>query len=386
VKYKASHPILVDAIPKGFRSRHLVGCQIESEFDIPVLTVDIDAHFALSFETPGYSGNARPKQLRQTHTLFQTENAYYAPLTTKDGTSIRLTNQTMVSAQLATVIAEYVKIEAEASHQLNPAPKLQLTTTNGLVSRASKVETKDLLRQPSTNDLPASTINYEALDASFQNIHGMITREFAIINGNLCKRAPEPFYAVVRSRGLECELKIAREEIPDGMIAAFKLGRLNDAKELIQVLNDGGSVETSQLPQNLREGHGIHSEFDDVGLTVANAGCKIFKMFKYNFSHEYIAQQSINRLMFETPLEHVAAARKLNDIIDNRGIFALAVDADRVAEVLEEVSSFGDANGPTPNRNWPISNDFPLHVIVDIWNNQQIDIDLAPKDVTRPRR
>ncbi|MNV65896.1 hypothetical protein D3C71_1586190 [compost metagenome] len=149
--------------------------------------------------------------------------------------------------------------------------------------------------------------------------------------------------------------------------------------ELLQVMNNGQPVGTAHLPQNLREGSCIHSDFDDVALTVANAGCKVFRMFKNGFDHEYMGRQSINRLMFETPLEHIALARKLNDIIDHRGVFALATDAQRIAEVLEEVVSFGADNGLTPGRNWRTPHGFPLDLIVDMWNNQSIDIDIAPR-------
>ncbi|MCV9964560.1 hypothetical protein OIU34_21970 [Pararhizobium sp. BT-229] len=376
MKFKVSHPILVDAIPKGLRSRHLVGCNIESEFDIPVLERGVDAHLALSYETPG---NSRQKLSRTTYELFSTENACYAPVSAKDGASVAMHNLTGVAAQLANVIAEHINAQAEAAPKLDPAPKLHLTTPNGPVSRASKVEIKDLLRQPSVTDLTPSTINYEALSNAVQDIREKVAREFAIIGGKMCRRAPEPFYAVVGSRSFGCELKLAHDDIPDGMLAAFKIGRLDDALELLQVMNNGQPVQPAHLPQGLSEGNGIHSSFDDVALSVANAGWRALRMFKNGFDHEYMGRQSINRLMFETPLEHIAVARKLDDIIDNRGIFHLASDAERIADILEEIVSFGEHSGFTPGRKWRTPHGFPIDLIVDMWNNQSIDIDIAPR-------
>ncbi|MCZ7860693.1 hypothetical protein O9X98_04685 [Agrobacterium salinitolerans] len=372
MKFKVSHPVLVDAIPKGLRSRHLVGCNIESEFDISVLTPGIDAHFAFAYETPG---NGRQNLPRMTHELFITRDACYAPVPTKDGTAVARHNLTVVAAHLANAISEYVKSEAEAAQRLDPAPKLHLTTANGTVSRASKVEIKDLLRQPSINDLTASTIDYDALANSIQNIREKLASEFAIVGKSLARRAPEPFYAVVGSRSLGCELKIVNGDIPDNMLAAFKLGRLDDAIELLQVMNNAQPVGLAHLPQGLREGSEIHSSFDDVGLTVANAGWRALKKFRHGYNHDYMGRESINRLMFETPMEHIAVARKLNEIVENRSIFDLKSDAERIAELLEQIVSFGEDSGFT--QKWRTPYGFPLDLIVDMWNNQSIDIDIS---------
>ena len=142
-------------------------------------------------------------------------------------------------------------------------------------------------------------------------------------------------------------------------------------------MNNEQPVGVAHLPQGLREGRDVHSSFDDVALTVANAGWRALKMFKNGFDHEYMGRQSINRLMFETPLEHIAAARKLDNIIDNRGIFQLASDAERIAEVLEEIVSFGEDSGLIPGKKWRSPHGFPLDLIVDMWNNQSIDIDIS---------
>lgn len=374
MKFKVSHPVLVDAVPKSLRSRHLVGCNIESEFDIPVLEKDVDAHLTLSYESPG---NSRQKLSRTTHELFTTENACYAPVWAKDGASVAMYNRTGVAAQLANAIAEHVKAEAEAAHRRDPAPKLHLTTANGAVSRASKVEIKDLLRQPSVDDLTPSTINYDALSNSVHDIREKVAREFAVIGGTLCRRAPEPFYALVGSRSFGCEIKLAHDDIPDGMLAAFKLGRLDDAVRFLEVMNDGQPIQPAHLPQGLTEGNCIHSSFDDVGLTVAHAACRALRAFKNGYDHDYMGRQSINRLMFETPLEHIAVARKLDNIIDNRGIFHLAGDTERIVEVLEEIVSFGENSGFTPGKNWRTPHGFPLDLIVDMWNNRSIDINIS---------
>ncbi|MDW9481127.1 hypothetical protein GOB57_21005 [Sinorhizobium meliloti] len=180
MKFKVSHPVLVDAVPKGLRSRHLVGCNIESEFDITVLERGVDAHLALSYESPG---NSRQKLSRVTHELFTTENGCYAPVAAKDGATLAMYNLTGVAARLANAIAEHVKAEAEAAHRRDPAPKLHLTTSNGPVSRASKVEIKDLLRQPAVSDLAPSTIDYDALANSVQDIREKVGRDFVIIGG-----------------------------------------------------------------------------------------------------------------------------------------------------------------------------------------------------------
>jgi hypothetical protein len=374
MKFTISHPILVDAIPNGLRSRHLVGCTIESEFDIPVLQKNVEAHFAFSYETPG---NSRQGLSRTTHELYVTETACYAPVLCKDGTSVAMSNLKRVAAQLGNVIAEQVEADAEASHRLDPAPKLHLTTSNGVVSRASKVEIKDLLRQPSINDLPPSTINYEALTIALQNIREKIAREFAIIGGAMCQRAPEPFYAVVGSRSFGCELKIAHDEVPDGMLCAFKLGRLDDALAFLRIMNAGEPELPVHVPQGLTEGRGIQSSFDDISLTVANAGWRAFKAFRNQFNHEYMGKQSIERLMFETPLQYLAVARRLNEIIDNRGVFHLAHDAEKIVEVLEEIATFGEDSVFIPGRRWRSTTGFPLDLIIDMWSNQSIDIDIS---------
>ncbi|MDW9481128.1 hypothetical protein GOB57_21010 [Sinorhizobium meliloti] len=170
-----------------------------------------------------------------------------------------------------------------------------------------------------------------------------------------------------------CELKIVHDDIPDAMLAAFRLGRLKDALDFANIATEAQAVP--RMPPELTEGKGAHSNLDDVGLTVAHAGWRALKMFKAAFHHEYSTKQVIERLIFETPIAHIEAARKLNDIIDSRNLFLLAEDAERIAEVLEDIVSFGRDSAFTPGGKWR----FPLELIVDMWNNQSIDIEISPR-------
>jgi hypothetical protein len=377
VKYKATHPILVVAIPKGHRTRHAVAVSIESTFDIEVLNTGGGAELALSYDAPRQQRlDGAPKNTA----IFATDRGLYTPVFTKKGVvSPSFSGRPDVAAQLAAFISLVVRREARKILSDDRSTKFVFTGENGTTaSREDKVSDKQMTRQPPISDLPQSTIDLDALRISMETIQAAVAAEFVIIDNVVCRRTSEPFYAVTKD-GNKVGLQACTDEIPREMIAAFRLGRLDDARLFANTMvAEDPDLVAHPLDNGSKweEGPGAASQLDDVGLTVAHGGVIALRRFKTDHHNEYLTKQSINRLMFETPLSYLTAVRALNEIIDERNEFLIAADADRIAPILEDIVSFGER---TPFSNgWNGIYGFPYDRIVDLWNNQSIDIDIAP--------
>ncbi|MBY3433899.1 hypothetical protein HFN89_07020 [Rhizobium laguerreae] len=378
MKYKIRHPILVDAIPKGHRTRQLVAAMTESVFDIPELRLDIDANRAVSFET---SKADRAKGAPDRTDLLAAEGGLFTPVWAREGIVngiVQTRSGVFISRRLASAAAEAVRREARAVASRDPAPKLVFTRDGGATAaKEDKVSDKEMLKQPPLESLSDGTIDHAALRDGLAAIRAAVASEFVIVDQIFCRRVTEPFYAVVGKRSTGGELQLCFRDVPAGMMAAFRLGRLDEARAFMGRLGEGGNQ--SALP--IVEGPGAHSELDDAALSVANAAWKALMAFKSCYHHEYQSKQVVRSLMFETPLEHLTVARKLNDLIESRNIFSLASEAERIVPILEEIVSFGE-NSQFVTRDWLEPMGFPMELVVDLWNNQSIDIDIAPRATT----
>lgn len=378
MKYKATHPILVNGVPKGFRSRHLVGCSIQTEFEIDRHADSESAFLALSYTVPGAKGSPG-----HVHQLYTAGENLYTPVLSKDNLNVGPHHPSMVSAFISSACADAVLAEAGAANNKEHQGKLYLTTKGGVVNRASKVTAKDLLHQPPIDIMDTASLDLTALSAASDKLRAMVLREFVVIDNQLCRLAREPFFAVVlvnnrfgMTDGRRCRLELATDAVPNGMAAAFRLGRLSDAIAFMQTINADTAPDPQCLPPDIREHGDFRSSFDDVGLTVSNASAQALMSFGSSFGHEYIARQEIDRLLFNTPLEQIGLARRLRDQIDDRGIFAAAADAATLAETLEEIASLGSLT-PFASRMRIDGGESILSLIVDMWNNQSIDVQIT---------
>ncbi|MBY3155436.1 hypothetical protein HFO56_24220 [Rhizobium laguerreae] len=378
MKFKVKHPILVDAIPKGHRTRQLVAAMTESVFDIPELRLDIDATRAVSFET---SKADRAKGAPDRTNLLAAEGGLFAPVWASEGIVngiVQTTSGILISRRLASAAVEAVRREARAAASGDPAPKMVFTRDGGTpAAKEDKVSDKEFLKQPPLESLSNGTIDHEALRDGLAAIRAAVASEFVIVDKTFCRRVTEPFYAIVGKRSTGGDLKLCFGDVPAGMMAAFRLGRLDEARAFMDRLGEGGN----QSSLSIVEGPGAHSELDDVALSVANAARMALMAFKSCYHHEYQSKQIVQSLMFETPLEHLTVARKLNDIVGSRNVFSLASEAERIAPILEEIVSFGEGS-QFVMREWKEPIGFPMELVVDLWNNQSIDIDIAPRATT----
>jgi hypothetical protein len=350
-----------------------------SVFDIPLLERDGDAQLLLSFDA---ARELRLKGAPSRTEIFVTDMGLYSPVWTKQG-AVSAASRIDIATQLATFVGTVIRREARTAASLDPAPKLLFTREDGGSSgREDKISDKELTGQPSIDDLSTSTIDFDALRRSMETVREAIASDFVIIGRTLCRRTLEPFYAVTLDGG-QLGILICTDEIPKTMIAAFRIGRLSEARAFTEaLLTEDMTIAHWDNGPSIKEGPCASSQFDDVGLTVAHAGRQTLRSFKTAHNSEYMMKQAVNRLMFETPLSHLAAARELNAIIDERNTFLLAADAERIAVILEDIVSFGEQTAFAPTKHWRGRHGFPLDLIVDMWNNQRIDIGLAPQ----PRR
>ncbi|MCS4088881.1 hypothetical protein [Rhizobium sp. BK176] len=368
MKYKVKHPILVPAIPKGHRTKHLVASSIETVFDLPQQRLLVDAIPALSYRTPKA---ARDKGAPERTEIFATEGGFYTPAVAKDGIVSAL-NSVSISPMIANAAVAIIRREANAAAKREQVPKVVFARENAApVAKEDKLSDKEMLRLPSIDKLADAAIDHAALRDNVESIRREIAAEFILVDRMICQRVAEPYYAVVNGSTHGCSLTICSDDIPSGTVAIFRLGHLDEARSFMQRFAVGPSYP------DMTEGPGAHSELDDAALSVANAACVSLRAFKSHYHHEYQSKSVIDKLMLETPLEHIAAARKLDNITSARTVFGLVQEAERLVPVLEEIASFG-AKSQFIRSDWRDAKQSPLELIVDLWNNQSIDIDIAP--------
>jgi hypothetical protein len=368
VKYKVTHPILVAAVPKGHRTKQLVASMIETVFDLPQHRLLVDAIPALSYET---SKVARANGAPEKTEIFATEGGFFTPVVAKDGI-VNAVSSSYISHRIANATVAVVRREANAASKRDQASKVVFARENASpAAKENKLTDKEMLRLPSIDKLHDAAIDHDALRDSIETMRREIASQFILVDRVLCQRVTEPYYAVVNDRTKGVHLDLCFEDIPSGTVAIFRLGHLDEARTFMARLAVGA------LASNMTEGPGAHSELDDAALSVANAACIALREFKSHYHHEYQSRQVIDRLMFETPLEHIAAARKIADIVHSRSVFNLVPEAERLAAILEDVVSFGEKS-QFMRGEWRENKRSPLELVVDLWNNQSIDIDIAP--------
>lgn len=376
VKYKVIHPILVAAVPKGHRAKQLIASTIETVFDIPVQRLLVDAIPALSYTS---SNAAHVKGASETKEIFSTEGGFFTPIVAKDGIvsamNVKHVSQTIMNATVAAI-----RREAKAASKRDPAPKLVFVRENAAATTSEeKLTDREMLKLPSIDKLHDAAIDHDGLRDSIESMRREIASEFTLVDKTLCQRVAEPYYAVVQDRTHGVRLAISFDDIPSGTVAIFRLGHLDEARTFMARLAAG------PLAPDMTEGPGAHSELDDAALSVANAACIALREFRGNFHHEYQSRQVIERLMFKTPLEHIAAARKIADIVHSRSVFSLVPEAERLAAILEDIVSFGEKS-QFMRSEWRENKRSPLELVVDLWNNQSIDIDISPVASARGAR
>jgi hypothetical protein len=377
VKYKVIHPILVAAIPKGHRTKQLIASTIETIFDIPIQRLHADAIPVLSYAS---SQAERNKGAPDTTEIFSTEGGFFTPVVVKDGI-VNAMNVKQVSQSLVNAAVAAVRRESNAASKRDPAPKVVFARENAAAAaKEDKLTDKEMLKLPLIDKLHDAAIDHEALRDSIEGIRKDIASELILVDKTLCRRVAEPYYAIVVDRTWGVRLTVSFDDIPIGTVAIFRLGHFEEARTFMGKIGIGGV----QSP-GMTEGPGAQSELNDAALSVANAACVALRSFKNHYHHEYQSRQVIDRLMFETPLEHIAAARKIADIVDSRSIFNLVPEADRLAAILEDIASFGEKSQFACSE-WFGSQRSPFELVVDLWNNQSIDIDIAPAASARGPR
>lgn len=362
MKYTISHPILIDAIPKGRKSRFLVPSRTATTFDIPVFREGVDAELALRAEV---AKNVKGGGFTE---IMAVGSELYEAAFNKEGQPIRASSFNAVSPLVEATITEVVQKEIDEALQNGSTPKL-LRMHDGVPLIGGRHRTKtDPTNQPPVTDLPQDTINHEAMRATIESLTNWIRSEFVIIGSNLYRRTAEPFYAVTAETSISL---VRNQDIPDDAIAIFKLGRLDDARAFRNAasMQFGSPLDTISL----REFQGAYSDLDDIALTIASTSCKAVRSFKSAFGPSISAKRTLDDLMFTVPLDQIRTARKLADLTSNRSIHDLAKDAADLIELLDEVVSYGNES---PFVSAQRHKRCPYDIIVDLWHNRTIDLDI----------
>lgn len=364
MKIRFKHPVIVNV--KSARSEKVTKTALTTTttFDIPRLDIPADAVEAVSYRNR--------KQIDPT-TFFETGGRFFNPETLPEGMVTGNGRSFPISAtnNREITLAASSRLYNRAVDQIGSF-KLTKTERENL--------SKSLLDQPDVNSLPRDRIDWDDYEAERTRVFQTVSN-FVLIGTHLCHRTVEPFYAVSSAYNRTGLSVVTDGNIPEDMVAAFRIGRLEDARTFARRLADyiqgNSTVQVGfQDIDILTDNEGTNSNFDDIGVTLAVALDRAVKSFRHSFNHEYQGKVHIDDLVFSTPLDQLALVRDMNALVDNRTYHALAQDADRIGELIERAVAFGNRSKFTNGFN------NPLPLIYELWSDREISF--TPYQAPRP--
>lgn len=368
MKFKIDHPLIVDAVPLKLRTTHKVPLGLTTVFDVPYLSEADGAIEAITFEKGTNAGGHRAT----THRIMQAVDGFYETLHNSEGRTITGTDSRSITACLTEALEGHALAEAQEIHKnhiknMIPIlrPTLRLRESPGIMEFEGKIDT-------------------ESLGSAMERAR-TLAGEFAVINNALCRRCPEPIYVVrMVKAGDGTTLNLVMDgTLPQDMVACFRPGRLDDARAFCETLRERfPDGRRDEFPRRLVEHAGTHSEFDDIGVTIANAAWRAWTSFSRHEQSQGGLKRQINELLLDIPLEHIGTARKLNEATANRTIHHLAEDAEALAELVAEAASYGERTNFCGS--W-MTGRVPLAEISALWENRSIGLEFAQERVAIPK-
>lgn len=241
-----------------------------------------------------------------------------------------------------------------------------------------RVISKRLFDQPDVNSLPADRVDWADFEAEMAQARRLVGN-FAIIERKLYHTGPEPFYAIVRDISTTNLVISADAKIPEGTVALFRIGRLDEAREFgrlyaaYRAVNDFSNRGVFKDIDSLVESPDADGQMNDIGVTLAMTACKALANYRSFFNPEFRSRQYIDDLIFNVPFEELALVRQIEVITSSRGYHDLSGEVDQLAELVERAAAFG------PHSRFTGMERLPLQLIHEQWADREIDLEPTRK-------
>ncbi|MCV9964561.1 hypothetical protein OIU34_21975 [Pararhizobium sp. BT-229] len=372
MKVRVKCPVVVDVLPAKLNTPRKIVLTTWREHDLPEPANSEGAYEAARCETPMSGTSIKTKR------VFKTEHAFFTQVPDANGNypdGLNVTVPGRLSVELSNRVAQRTEAMVKA---ILKDKAVKFTPPHGHTF-------DDLLMLPDIERYDGVLVDPQAYEDQLLAIDQII-KEYAVIGDVLYKRTEEPFYAVSLSESVSSpdgSPYVGMTLVTDGnpgasTIACFKVGRLDDALEFVREIEQTGARQGLPIHghRKLEEAPGATSEFPDVETTVAMAAKRTADAFEASFDLFRRPKESLAEALYDTPLEQIATARRLHAATKGKAARDLVADADHLFELLEEVASYGETSRFTKKT-------IPLNMIVSLWEDREIDIDL-PASSKRP--
>ncbi|MBY3155437.1 hypothetical protein HFO56_24225 [Rhizobium laguerreae] len=375
MKVRVKCPVVVDVLPSKLKTPRKIVLTTSRDYDLPEPAGSEGTFEAARCEMP-MAGTPTPVKK-----VFRTELGYFTQVADSKGhypDGLNVTVPGSVSGELSNRIATRTAATVETilrdkTVKFTPLPDGRTPD--------------DLLMLPDIERYDGVVVDLQAYEAQLLVIDEIV-KEYAVVRSTLYRRTNEPFYAVSMSESRSAPgtmpyvgMHLVTDGKPTGTtVAVFRLGRLDDALEFKSMLEEAGAK-----PGLLIHGHSKFeespeavSDFADLDMTIAIAAKRTSDAFESSFDVFKKPRETLKEAIYDVPLEQIATARRLRAATADKEFSEIAVQADQLVDLLEEVASYGDRSRFTRET-------LPLAMVLSLWENRNIDVDFSP--ITRkPKR
>ncbi|MCS4088882.1 hypothetical protein [Rhizobium sp. BK176] len=368
MKIRVKCPVIVDVLPAKLKTPRKIVLTTWRSYDLPEPAGEEGTFLAASCETP-MAGTPTPVKK-----VFKTEQGYYTQVSDKsrhypDGLNVAVPGN--VSGELSDRIATRTAAAVDA---------ILRHKTEKFTAPPDGRKPDDLLLLPDVERYDGVVVDLQAYEAQLLAIDEIV-KEYAVFGSTLYRKIQEPFYAVSVSgahspRGTAPY--VGMHLVTDGepsadTVAVFRLGRRDDALDFVASIEEAGANPGLLIHthRNFEESPQVASDFADIETTIAIAAKRTLDAFESSFSlFHNRPTDALREAIFDVPLDQLSTARSLRAATQGKDLSEIAVNADRLVELLEDVASYGEESRFTEDI-------LPLLKILSLWENRNIDIDFS---------
>jgi hypothetical protein len=365
MKVRVKCPVIVDVLPAKLKTPRKIVLTTWRKYDLPEPAAAEGTFLAASCETP-MAGTPTPVKK-----VFKTEQGYFTQVSDKlghypDGLNVSVPGS--ITGELSDRIAKRTAAAVEAI--LRDKDVKFTAPPDGR-------QPDDLLLLPDIERYDGVIVDPQAYEAQLLAIDEIV-KEYAVFGSTLYRQIPEPFYAVSMSEARSptgTAPYVGMHLVTDGKpigVAVFRLGRLDDALEFTASLQEAGANPGLLIHTHRKfvESPQVTSDFADIETTIAIAAKRASDAFEASFGIFTKPKETLRDLLYDVPLEHLATARTLRTATADKGFSEIALDADQLVDLLDDVARYGEGS----RFGWKT---LPLPMILSLWENRNIDIDFS---------
>lgn len=360
MKVRFKCPIIVDVLPEKLRTPRKIVLTTYLEFDMAQYVDGDDAVEVARCTTPMSETSSKR--------VVRTEDGYLTPVVERKA-PLDVTKPILLGSLLSNRVAErtaaaVTRIVREKAEKITAPP--HGTTPD------------DLLHLPNIERYEGKLVDPQAYEAEVLAI-GQMVKEYAAVGNILCRKIGEPFYAVSMSESLSVPgstpyvaMHLVTEDEPRAdTVACFKLGRLSEALDFLNMIQRSGARPALAIHQHgdFVEAADAMSDFPDLEMTVAMAAKRTSEAFEFSFDLFRQPKESFQTVLYDVPLDEIVTARKLRAATKGKSAADLCDDTDYLFGLLEEAASYGDGSRFTRET-------LPLATILSLWEDRKIDLNL----------